>query len=115
MKYMQTQTFRICLYYKPVKACFPDKLFHQHPSGSSRPTDQRFASVPCRCPVGGPAALLFPAILSILLLNCTLISAADRPNVLLILVDDLKPALGCYGDSVAKTPNIDALAARNAI
>ena len=36
----------------------------------------------------------------------------ERPNVLLILVDDLKPALGCYGDSVAKTPNIDALAAR---
>ena len=39
-------------------------------------------------------------------------SAADRPNVLLILVDDLKPALGCYGDETAKTPNIDALAAR---
>ncbi|MGB7323778.1 MAG: sulfatase [Rubripirellula sp.] len=38
--------------------------------------------------------------------------AADRPNVLLILVDDLKPAIGCYGDSHAKTPNIDALAAR---
>ena len=34
-----------------------------------------------------------------------------RPNVLLILVDDLKPALGCYGDRLAKTPNIDALAA----
>ncbi len=38
--------------------------------------------------------------------------AKERPNVLLILVDDLKPALGCYGDSVAKTPNIDALARR---
>ena len=33
----------------------------------------------------------------------------ERPNVLLILVDDLKPALGCYGDLVAKTPNIDSL------
>ena len=36
--------------------------------------------------------------------------AAEKPNVLLILVDDLKPALGCYGDTTAKTPNIDALA-----
>lgn len=35
---------------------------------------------------------------------------AQRPNVLLILVDDLKPALGCYGDRFAQTPNIDQLA-----
>lgn len=38
------------------------------------------------------------------------LGAADRPNVLLILVDDLKPALGCYGNSFARTPHIDALA-----
>jgi iduronate 2-sulfatase len=37
---------------------------------------------------------------------------ADKPNVLMILVDDLKPVLGCYGDNIAKTPNIDRLAAR---
>jgi iduronate 2-sulfatase len=42
----------------------------------------------------------------------SLTQAADRPNVLLILVDDLKPALGCYGDPVAKTPHMDRLAAR---
>jgi iduronate 2-sulfatase len=41
-----------------------------------------------------------------------LLSAAERPNVLLILVDDLKPALGCYGDPVARTPHLDALAKR---
>lgn len=35
----------------------------------------------------------------------------ERRNVLLICVDDLKPALGCYGDKRAKTPNIDRLAA----
>lgn len=38
--------------------------------------------------------------------------AAERPNVLLICVDDLKPLLGCYGDRLAHSPNIDRLAAR---
>jgi len=33
-----------------------------------------------------------------------------KPNILFIAVDDLKPLLGCYGDSIALTPNIDALA-----
>lgn len=32
------------------------------------------------------------------------------PNVLLILVDDLKPTLGTYGDEVAISPHIDQLA-----
>lgn len=40
-------------------------------------------------------------------------SAADRQNVLLICVDDLKPQIGCYGDKIAKTPNIDALATKS--
>ena len=38
--------------------------------------------------------------------------AAEKPNVLLLLVDDLKPAMGCYGDRHAITPAMDALAAR---
>jgi iduronate 2-sulfatase len=38
--------------------------------------------------------------------------AAQRPNILLILVDDLKPALGTYGDRTAITPNMDRLAQR---
>jgi iduronate 2-sulfatase len=39
-------------------------------------------------------------------------ASAARPNVLLLCVDDLKPALGCYGDALAKSPNLDRLAAR---
>ncbi|HVW36533.1 MAG TPA: sulfatase, partial [Pirellulales bacterium] len=42
----------------------------------------------------------------------SLTASAERPNILLICVDDLKPALGCYGDRLAKSPNIDRLAAR---
>mgnify|MGYP001812946729 CR=1 FL=1 len=36
---------------------------------------------------------------------------ADRPNVLLICVDDLRPELNCFGKSYIQSPNIDALAA----
>ncbi len=41
-----------------------------------------------------------------------LVAKTAHPNVLLICLDDLKPVLGCYGDPLAKTPNIDRLARR---
>ncbi len=41
-----------------------------------------------------------------------LLSSDRRPNVLLVCVDDLKPRLGCYGDSLAKTPNMDSFSKR---
>ncbi|MEN9358466.1 MAG: hypothetical protein RL095_1 [Verrucomicrobiota bacterium] len=36
-------------------------------------------------------------------------------NILILNVDDLKPALGCCGDKLAKTPHIDRLAARGTL
>jgi iduronate 2-sulfatase len=39
-------------------------------------------------------------------------AAPERQNVLLIVSDDLANLLGCYGDPIAKTPNLDKLAAR---
>ena len=50
-------------------------------------------------------------ILFSLLASAVQIFAAEKPNVLFILCDDLRPqALGCYGSPVVKTPHIDALA-----
>ena len=47
------------------------------------------------------------------LLGCTAASAANRPmNVLLMIADDLNDSLGCYGNPVVRTPNLDALARR---
>jgi iduronate 2-sulfatase len=45
----------------------------------------------------------------------TLVTSAEtarlaRPNVVFIAVDDLRPQLGCYGDTDAVTPHIDLLA-----
>ena len=42
-------------------------------------------------------------------------SALERPNVLLICVDDLRPELKCFGVDYIESPNIDALAARGRI
>ena len=36
--------------------------------------------------------------------------AAGRPNVLLVIVDDLRPELGCYGAAGASTPHLDRFA-----
>ncbi|MBK1877246.1 sulfatase [Pelagicoccus mobilis] len=48
---------------------------------------------------------------SLLLLSATAYSESGKPlNILFIGVDDLRVELGCYGDAIAKTPNIDKLA-----
>lgn len=46
-------------------------------------------------------------------LSTPLVAAARRPNIVVILCDDLGYSdLGCYGNRVIQTPNLDRLAAR---
>ncbi|MBA2116422.1 sulfatase [Bremerella alba] len=56
---------------------------------------------------------LLPLLLS--LISFSAIQAADRPNVLFIAVDDLRPELGCYGKSHIHSPNIDRLASQGTV
>lgn len=35
---------------------------------------------------------------------------ADKPNILLLVAEDLSPRIGAFGDQVANTPNLDRLA-----
>src|SRR6266567_490292 len=60
-----------------------------------------------------PRKPIFTTLIFLILLCLTPLPAraADRrPNVLFIVCDDLNLSLGCYGNSVVKTPNIDRLA-----
>ena len=53
-------------------------------------------------------------LLILVLLSCSTVDgarSAERMNVLFIISDDLRTELGCYGSKLAKTPNIDRLAA----
>src|SRR5688572_13682136 len=45
-----------------------------------------------------------------LVLATALTAAAQRPNIVWIVGEDLGPHLRCYGDSQALTPNLDRLA-----
>lgn len=55
---------------------------------------------------------VFPFLL-LSLLFCGKAACADSPNILWITCEDMSPALGCYGDNFATTPNIDKFASES--
>lgn len=55
-------------------------------------------------------AILLAAVSTAIHFPANDVSAAER-NVIFIITDDESPTLGCYGDTAARTPAIDAIAA----
>ncbi len=52
---------------------------------------------------------------SLLLLAVAAAHAADRPNILWIVFEDLSPEIGAYGDPYAVTPRLDAFAKQSVL
>ncbi len=68
--------------------------------------------------VGFRTLVALSALLGLLSCGEATVAPADdgpRPNVLLILVDDLNTQLPIYGNSVVHTPHLEALAARGTV
>ena len=54
-------------------------------------------------------------LLFVYILLVPFVSFSQKPNILWITVEDISPTLSVYGDSTAKTPNLDRLASESSI
>lgn len=54
--------------------------------------------------------LLLLSSVSILLASCQQENKQEKPNVIYICIEDMTTHLGCYGDTIVHSPNIDAFA-----
>jgi len=50
----------------------------------------------------------YPVLVLLVLISS--VTSAERPNILLLMAEDLSPRVGAFGDPVAVTPNLDRLA-----
>ena len=58
---------------------------------------------------------LYLIIVFVVFMMSSSLAGYGQPNILFIAVDDLRPELGCYGNSVINTPNIDRLAKEGSV
>ena len=65
-----------------------------------------------RATLSGVATICVLTLVLLLAAGSPALAAAgpERPNILLVVSDDLTACLGCYGNSVCRTPNLDRLA-----
>lgn len=54
-------------------------------------------------------------IAGLVLGGCVEDQKIEKPNVLFLIADDLRPELGCYGVEGIRTPNIDSLASQSVL
>jgi len=69
----------------------------------------------CIMHIKNTQTLWLVALICTLLQCCNNESAEKKPNVILISIDDLRPELGCYGNTEIKSPHIDDLAQNSII
>ena len=81
--------------------------------GLTRRIRSRHTAAATRCSPQPVAIRVAIALTTALLLSVAGpgLSAADRPNILLIVSEDNGPELSCYGDPFVQTPVLDRLAA----
>jgi len=54
-------------------------------------------------------------LVTLLIAGCSENNQKQKPNVLFICVDDLRPELGVYGNSIVQSPNLNRLASEGAL
>ena len=53
------------------------------------------------------ASTLFAAVFGLVAISSVW---AAKPNIVWIVIEDASPHIGCYGETLIKTPNIDKMA-----